>query len=76
MFEAEEKNMTYLNKNLNKVLVNFVKIEMVYSKCYATFSSKSKLYNHLKASYVERALLALFTQLLSSILIIAFKALY
>lgn len=67
MFEAEKKEVNYLNKGFDKVVVNFVGIKTVCIKYNISFSSKFKLHKHLKAGYVE-IIQALFFLLTCSIL--------
>lgn len=47
--------MVYLDKDFEEVAVNFVEIKTLCTKYYTTFPSKSKLYNHLKNSYLQVA---------------------
>lgn len=48
--------MIYLDKGLDKIAVNFVDIKALCTKCRATFSLRSKLYNHLTSSCLEMSL--------------------
>lgn len=47
--------MTYLNKGYDKVIVNFVGIEIICLNYCSFFSSKSKLHKHVKAGCMEKA---------------------
>ena len=60
MFEPGKKDVTYSNKDFNKVVINFVGIKTLYTKCHATFSSKSKRYNYLKTGCMEVTLFSPF----------------
>lgn len=68
--------MVYLDKGFNKVFVNFVKIEVVYSKCHSSFLLKLKLYIYLKSDYVGEALPSAFFQPSSPITVIVLKAVH
>ena len=76
IFEEEGDNVTYLNKDFDKIAVNFVGIKTLCINYYATFPSRLKLHNHLKNSCLEMFSPAFLTQTASSILIITFKTVY
>lgn len=48
-FKNKEKDVTYSDKNFDKVLVNFVGIEMTCLKCRSSFPLNSKLQKYIKA---------------------------
>lgn len=48
MFEDERKEFNYSNKGFDKVVVNFVEIETICTKCNTSFFSRSKLHKYLK----------------------------
>lgn len=75
-FEDKKKDVTYLNKDFNKVIINFVEIEITYLKCQLSFLLKSKLHKYVKANCIEEALSFSFAQLFSSIPIVLLKAIY
>lgn len=58
IFDANGEDVTYSDKSFDKVVVNFVGIETFYSKCYLSFSSKSKLHKYIKTGCVGEALLS------------------
>lgn len=74
IFELKEGDVNYLDKGFDKDVVNFVEIKTVCSRCYRSFSSKSKLHNHIKVSCLKESFLASFTQPSLSISIIVSKA--
>lgn len=52
-FEAKREEINYLDKDFDKVVMNFVGIETACAKCKTFFSLKSKLYKHLKAGCIK-----------------------
>lgn len=56
IFDANGEDIAYSDESFNKVIVNFVGIEISCSKCYSSFPSKSKLYKHIKAGCIKKAL--------------------
>lgn len=63
MYWDEKEGITYLNKSFHEIVINFVEIEIVYSKCHSSFFSKLKLYHkYIKVNCIEKALLAFLTQ--------------
>ena len=72
----KKRDITYLDKGFDKVLVNSVGIKTTYLKCRLFFSSKSKLYKYGKAGYIEKALSLSSAQLSLSLLIVILKAIY
>lgn len=76
IFDANEEDVTYLDKRFDEVIVNFVRIEISYSKCHSSFFSKSKLYKHIKARCIGEVLPSFFILPFSSIFIIAPIAIY
>lgn len=75
-FDDKEGDVIYLNKDFYKVIVNFVRIEMTCLKCRSFFLSKSKLYRHVKADCMEKALLLSFAQPFLFIPIVMLKTIY
>lgn len=55
-FEQEEKKSAYLSKCFNEIFINFVGIEVVYSKCHSSFFSKLKLHRHIKSECIGETL--------------------
>lgn len=55
-FKDKKRDVTYLDKGFEEVVVNFVRIETTCLKYCSSFLSKSKLHKHVKADYVEEAL--------------------
>ena len=51
--EHKAKEVYYLDKGFDKVDTKFVGIESFRGKCKATFSSKFRLYKHLKDGYIS-----------------------
>lgn len=76
IFEEKGDDVTYLNKDFDKIAVNFVSIEISCIKCCITFPSRLKLYNHLKRNCLEIFLSTFPTQVASSIFIIASKTIH
>lgn len=52
-FEAKKEEINYLDKDFNKVVMNSIWIEMVYTKCNIFFFLKSKLYKYLKTGCMK-----------------------
>ncbi len=75
-FDDKGKDITYSNKDFKEIAVNFIRIEALCNKYHITFSSKSKLYNHLKDFCQKIASLSLPLKAIFSIFIIASKAVY
>lgn len=76
MFENKERDITYSDEGFDKVLINFVGIEITYMKCRSLFPSKSKLHKHVKAGCVEKALPLSSAQPSLSISIVMLKVIY
>ncbi len=53
IFNEDDEDVIYADVDFKEVVVNFVGIEALCSKCRATFPSKTKLYHHLKSGYQE-----------------------
>lgn len=68
--------MAYSDESFNKIVVNFVKIEVLYTKYRVIFFSRLKVHNYRKSSCLELTLSSLLTSATSSIPIIASKAVY
>lgn len=51
--EQEGEEVQYLDEGFDKVDTNFVGVKTSYGKCGAPFSSKSRLYRHLKDGCVS-----------------------
>lgn len=75
-FDSDREDIANSNKGFDKVVVNFVGIETLYSKCYSFFLSKSKMHKHITIGCLKEALPFFSTWLLLSISIIAFMAIY
>lgn len=75
-FDTDREDIAYSDKGFNKVVVNFVRIKTSYLKYHSSFFSKSKLYKHIKTGCIREVLTSSFTQLSSSILVIASTAIY
>ena len=75
-FDKENDNVIYSDKDFDKIAINFVGIEALCIKCCATFLFRLKLHNHLKNNYLEMILPVFFTQVASSIPIIASKTIH
>lgn len=76
IFNKNDKNVTYADKDFEEVAVHFVAHEALCSKCRATFSSKTKLHYHLKSGYQEAISPSLPAKHAFSIPIIASKAVH
>lgn len=55
-FDVDKEDVLYSDEGFNEVIVNFVRIETFYLKCYSSFLSKLKLYKDIKAKCVGEAL--------------------
>lgn len=75
-FDGKKKDVTYLNKKFNKILVNFMIIKTTCLNCYLFFSLRSKLYPHVKAGCIEKALLFSSAQPSLFIFIVMSKAIH
>lgn len=60
MFDSESEEVDYSNKGFEKVIANFMGIEIVCSTYGSFFSSKLQLYKHLKAGYAGAVQATLF----------------
>lgn len=69
-------NVTFPDEGFDEVVVNLVRIETFYLKCHSSFPSRSKLYKHIKASYIGETSRSFSTQFSSSILVVASMAVY
>lgn len=76
IFDVKGEYVTYSDEGFHEVVVNFFGIETFYSKCHSSFSSKSKLYKHIKAGYIEGVLPFFSTQPSLSISVIASMVVY
>lgn len=76
MLEAKIEDMIFLDKGFDEVIVSFVGIETVYSKCDSSFSSKSKLHKQIKNGYIGETLPSFSTQPSLFISIIILKAIH
>lgn len=56
-FKTEKKDIIYLDKGFDKIIINFVRIEIIYSKYHMFFFSNFKLHKQIKASYAEKVFL-------------------
>lgn len=56
IFKNEKRDVTYLDKGFEEVVVNFMGIETTCLKYCSSFLSKLKLHKHVKADYVKEAL--------------------
>lgn len=68
--------MIYLDKGFDKIAINFIEIETLYTKCCPIFLSRSKLFNHLKNGCLEMTSPFFPIQAISFISIITFKVIY
>lgn len=75
-FNTDGEDVTYSDEGFDKVIINFVGIEISYSKCYSSFPSKSKLHKYIKTGCIKEALPSSSTQPSSSIPIIASMAVH
>lgn len=71
IFDINRKDVVYSDKCFNEVIVNFVGVEVSYSRCHSSFPSKLKLHQHIKAGCRGKGLPSSSTQLSLSILVIA-----
>lgn len=76
MLNKDNQNVTYTDKGFKEVVVNFVQIEALCSKCRTTFFSKMKLHHHLKSGCQEVTSSSFPTEQASFIFIIAFRAVH
>lgn len=76
IFDIDRKDVIYLDKSFDEVIINFVEIETFCSKCHSSFLLKLKLYKYIKAGCVEDALPSFFTQPFSSIPVIAYTVVH
>lgn len=76
MFDKDRENITYFDKGLDKMMVNFVKIEANCLKCRKSFSLKSKFHKYIKADYLEKGLLLSSIQSSLFVLIVVSKIIY
>lgn len=60
MFKAKKKETIYSNKSFNKIVINFIGIEIAYLKCNLFFLTKLKLHKYIIANYIKKTLFALF----------------
>lgn len=53
ILEIKEKDVIYSKKDFDKIVVNFIRIELLYTKYYSTLFFQSKPHNYFKASWLE-----------------------
>lgn len=76
IFDDENEDVNYSDKDFKEVAVNFVGIKTSCNKCRAIFPSWSKLHHYLRGDWWEVTFLSLSTEAIFPIPIIVYKAVY